>query len=428
MTTSLILTKDLIDSDLAPGRYRDGGNLFLRVSKSGGKSWSFVWKDNGTVNEVGLGSYTGRGGIAVNLKQARMAADRIRVKIYDGINPLAERKDARATAKVAKLAKQYTFEVLMQEKVASLKASEGWKVKDGICEQEVEWTRSLTSHAGKLLKLPMTKVDTAVVVDVLKAIWKDKAETAERVRYRIEKIWDLGKAKGLCSGDNPARYDGHIEEHCGKRPTKKKKGERGDKSHAAMPDAELVSFFAKLIAQKGNAAQSLAFLMLTAVRTDEARLAQWSEIDLEAGVWTIPADRMKAGREHKVPLSTEALALLTAMPRVEGNDYVFFGNEAGKPLGATALADKLCKPEAKGGFNYRGVATVHGMRSCFADWISEETSTDAETREHCLAHVLDATVEAYRRKTAVEKRRKVMQAWANHLSGKGGASVVSLAA
>lgn len=397
-----------------PGRYAAGRNLYLNVTATGAKSWVFLWMLNGKQRELGLGSYTGAGSaISLTLPQARLAADRTRIQLADGIDPIAAKVQAKAAT--------VTFAELMVDTIRNLKGNDkdGWKVVNGVCEQEAEWTRSLTTHAASLMAKPAGRIGDAEVVAVLKPIWNTIPVTAERVRFRIEKIMAVAISRKVYSGENPARYSGHIENLVGKRSSKK-----AQDNHAALPYGDIPAFMAKVLPLKGTASKGLAFTILTATRTDEARLARWTEIDLDKGLWTIPAERMKAGVEHIVPLSTAALALLASLPRLVGNDFVFTGQKEGTSVGPTAFSDKLTDPVKKGGLGLKGVATVHGMRSSFSDWVGDQTTFAKEDREFCLAHGLDAVEGAYRRATAVEKRRAIMQAWANYCEGRS--SVVAL--
>lgn len=393
----------------APGRYADARNLYLNVSPTGAKSWVFLWQANGTQRELGLGSFTGAGSTtSLSLTQARLAADAVRVQIAAGIDPIAAKKQAKLAS--------VTFAELLDEKLATL--SKDWEVG-----QEKEWRGSLALHAGKLVKMQAGRITREDVLSVLKPIWVAKGPTAERVRYRIEKVLDLAIAKGAHPGPNPAVYAGYLAEHLGKKASKAKAD-----SHAALPYDELPGFMATLLPLKGTAAKGLAFTILTATRTDEARLARWSEIDLDKGLWTIPAERMKAKVEHIVPLSTAAINLLRSVPRVVGNDHVFAGKIEGSAVGSTAFSDKLTDPVKKGGFGLMGKATVHGFRSTFSDWVGDKTSFAKEDREFCLAHGLDPVEGAYRRATAVEKRRKIMQAWANYCEGRSNVADIRRAA
>jgi len=402
------LTAKQIASITKPGRHSDGRNLYLNVTPTGAKSWLFMWKADGRRIEMGLGSATGAGAaFSLSLPQARLKADAARMMLAAGINPL----EAKIAAKVSTL----TFAQVMEMKISTLKAD--WKVSaDGTCLNEIEWRASLTKHAAALLPMQVGRISTAEVYAVLKPIWPTIRVTAERVRYRIEQVLELAAAKGLRAGmENAATYKGYLAEHLGK----KRAGKAAH--HAALAYAKVPAFMARLLAHKGMAARALAFLTLTAVRTDEARLMKRAEVDLATGLWTIPAERMKAGVEHIVPLSSAALAVLAALPEVIGNDYMFPGAKAGAPLGATALSDKL---EEMG---LKGEATVHGMRSAFRDWCGDKLrGFESADFEACLAHGLDATEGAYRRQTAVEKRAEIMQAWANYTEGRD--NVVRLAA
>lgn len=398
----------------APGRYADARNLYLNVSPTGAKSWVFLWQANGRQRELGLGSFTGAGSTtSLSLTQARLAADAVRVQIAAGIDPIAFKQQARLAS--------VTFGELLDEKLATL--SKDWKAKGESIEQETEWRRSLNLHAAKLIKQQAGRITREDVLAVLKPIWVAKGPTAERVRYRIEKVLDLAIAKGAHPGPNPATFAGFLAEHLGKKASKAKAD-----SHAALPYDEMPGFMAKLLPLKGTASKGLAFTILTATRTDEARLARWPEIDLDKGLWVIPADRMKAGVEHIVPLSTAAIELLRSIPRLVGNDHVFTGKIEGSAVGPTAFSDKLTDPAKKGGLGLKGKATVHGMRSTFSDWVGDCTTFAKEDREFCLAHGLDAVEGAYRRATAVEKRRAIMQAWANYCEGKAGDNLVRIAA
>jgi len=407
------LTSSIVSAaNLQPGLHGDGRNLYLTVSPTGARSWVFIWKQNGKRRELGLGSATGAGAaVAVSLKDARLAADRVRIQLADGIDPIA----VKAKAKVAAT----TFEQLMLEKIATLQIAKGWKVgENGRCQQADQWEASLRQHAAKLLNQPIATLGDKEVFAVLKPIWATITETADRVRDRIEKVFELAIAKDIYSGQNPARYKGHVEIHVGHRPATKAAAEE---HHAALAYDAAPAYLQHLLTLKGNAAKALAFVMLTAARSNEVRSMRRSEVNFETGVWTVPASRMKAGVEHIVPLSTTALELLRSMPEVVGNEFMFPGS-GDKSLGPTALRDKLLeKFKAE-------EATVHGMRSCFRDWVNVETHFAAQDAEACLAHSLDKVERAYARKAAVEKRRAILQAWANHLQGKSNVAKLATAA
>lgn len=409
---AILLAKALKSDKPAAGRYADGRNLYLSVSQTGAKSWVFLYSAAGRAREIGLGSATGAGSTtSLTLKQARLAADKVRCEIAAGIDPVA----AKVQAKVQAQKGMITFADLLAETVAILKGTGagGWKTVNGVCAQEIEWNASLTKHAGALLPKLVNRIDDDAVLSVLKPIWVTIPTTAERIRYRVEKVMEVALARGIATGKNPARYDGHIEHHVGKRPTSKDKV-----GHVQMHFDAIPAFMAKLLPLKGNASRGLAFTVLTAVRTDEAREARWSEIDLDKALWVIPAERMKADVPHVVPLSTAALALLRLVPRLVGNDYVFTGQKDGSVVGPTAFSDKLTDAPAKGGMGLKGEATVHGFRKTFRNWAGETLrGYTTQDFEFCLAHRLDAVEGAYRTMTAVETRREIMQKWADYCAG-----------
>jgi integrase len=389
------LTVKQIASITKPGRHSDGRNLYLNVTATGAKSWLFMYKiGNGKRRELGLGSATGNGAaFHLTLTQARLAADAVRAQLARGECPLENKVAAKVSA--------VTFGELLEE---LLENETAWKVVDGVSQQAGEWRASLTKHAGKLLPMRAADVTTDVVVSVLKPIWKAIPTTAERIRFRIERV--MAKSIARTGEANPARYDGHIEVLVGKRPSTK-----GQENHAALSFDAIPALIATLLRSTGIAAQALAFVILTAVRTDEARLMRVSEVDFATGLWTIPAERMKAGVQHIVPLSPLALSIVRSC-MVEGSDFVFNGKNGA--LGATALNDKLTDPSKKGGLGFKGVATVHGMRGTFRTWASKQGYSD-KACEMCLAHAFGTkTQRAYDHDDTVEQRTVIMQAWADY--------------
>lgn len=407
---------------LKAGRHADGNNLYLNVSPSGAMSWLFMYVQDGRRRELGLGSFTGKGAaFRLTLKDARAKADEIRVALRRGVDPLADRRAAKLSSVL--------FSALLDDVIAgNIGGEDGWKVKDGVCGQEIEWRDSLNRHASKLLAMQVAKVTADDVVAVLKPIWKTIPTTAERIRFRIEKVMALAISKGVYTGQNPARYDGHIENLVGKRLSTK-----GQKKQPSLHFSKVPEFMTKL-GRRGNAALAVAFTTLTAVRTDEARLARWSEIDFDAKLWVIPAERMKVqtvndrGGDHVVPLSDAALDVLKALPRVEGNDYLFPGQKDGQPLGETSLNDKITKPAAKGGLNLIGEATMHGMRASFRTWASDR-GFNADAAELCLAHVIGTkTTRAYNRDEMLEQRAKLLQAWGDYCTGVSNVVALQVAA
>lgn len=383
----------------APGAYRHGNNLRLIVGKTGSKSWVLRFRSSGVV-QMGLGSAT-----TLSADRARRMANKLLGMVAEGTDPRIERRRAKHGD---------TFQQVLDRLLAS--KSTAWKGD----LQQAQWRASLRDHAGKLLPMRVTQITVDHVLSVLHPIWG--SETAARVQDRIEKVLAAAKSERLIL-DNVAQWKGNLQNLLTAKPAKKK---AADEHHAALPYADLPALVLRLLACAGNGAKALLFCILTATRTDETRLARKSEIDRAAKLWTIPAERMKAGVQHIVPLSDQAMQIVDALWDQPG-DLLFTGKD-GKALGATALADKLCKGSDKGGLGFKGIATVHGMRSAFSDFIGDMTSFDAETREHCLAHQLDAVEGSYRRASAVAKRRAAMQVWANYCFGISKVVTLQLAA
>lgn len=410
-------------TSLKAGRHSDGRNLYLNVSPTGAMSWVFMWNQNGVRRETGLGSFTGNGAaFRVGLEEARIKADEVRLQLFRGLDPIAAKK-------VLVLAGT-TFRQLLAEVIENEKSQ--WKAQpDGSYENEDEWNRSLGLHAAKLLDKPVAKIDEPMVLAVLKPIWKEIPVTADRIRYRIKKVIDLAQKKGIYTGENPASSKPHIDALLGKAKKQAKQ------KQPSMPFMQVPAFMAALRKQPGVAAKATQFTTLTAVRTDEARLAQWQEIDLDAGLWIVPAARMKVltendrGGDHVVPLSTAAIAVLRQMLdiRQPNSPFVFPGQIAGQPLGETALNDKITKPKAKGGMNLKGIATMHGMRASFRTFAAEK-NLNRDAAELCLAHKIgkDDTERSYNRAEMLEERTKIMQAWADHCDGKSNVVHLQVAA
>jgi integrase len=385
------LTDSKIRTLTKAGIYGDGDGLYLRVQPSGRRSWVFIWKRFGTRREIGLGSYDA-GTRRVSLATARVKAEEAREIVGAGGDPktdMAERKAAVAVVTFGKVADEY---------IETMKAK--WRGKATLAG----WQRFAKSYVNSIRNVPVDKLSTDDVVRVLRPIWHGKIETATKVRERIKIVLDHAKARGLRCGDNPAEWKGHLDQIL---PAHSKLS-RGH--HAAMPYSDVPAFLPRLRAIGGVGARCLEFVVLTAVRSGEARGAKWAEVDLEAKVWTIPAERMKSEKEHRVPLPGRALAILREMKAVAVNDLVFPGQRDKRPLSDMTLA-KALKTAGAGEF------TVHGFRSCFRDWAAEETNFQREVAEAALAHAVgDAVERAYRRGDALEKRRKLMEAWAGYCS------------
>ena len=274
---------------------------------------------------------------------------------------------------------------------------------------------TLTTYCETIRQVPVDKVDTEGVLSVLKPIWNRAPETASRLRGRIEAVLDAAKAKGHIGRNeaNPAQWRGHLDKLL-PRPSKLTRGH-----HAAMPYADVPAFIAEIRRREATAAYALEFCILTAARSSETMKARWQEIDLEAKIWALPAERMKAGREHRVPLSTRAVAILVKMKEAAEGEFVFPGRKRERPLSNMALEMFLRRLQSK--------YTTHGFRSSFRDWAGNETTFPRELAEHSLAHAIgDKAEQAYRRSDALARRRELMDAWAHYCEGEAGANVVAL--
>jgi integrase len=365
-----------------PGKYSDGGNLYLIVSHTGSRKWMlrFTWR--GRAKEMGLGSAS-----SVTLADAREKAAVSRRKIAEGLNPIDERKRDKGIP---------TFAAMADEVREAL--SSGFRNE----KHKAQWKSTLATHAARLGAKPVDTIDTSDVLTVLKPIWTTKAETASRVRGRIEKVLDAAKARGFREGENPARWRGHLD-HLLPRPSKLARGH-----HAAMPYEEIAEFITKLQKRDASAARALELCILTAARSGEILGMRWSEIDPVKNIWTVPANRMKAGREHRVPLSPRAVAILRELEELKEGEFVFPGQARGKPLSSMAMEMVLRRMNIQD-------ATVHGFRSSFRDWAGNVSSFPREVVETALAHVIgDKAEQAYRRSDALEKRRCLMDAWATY--------------
>lgn len=366
------------------GRYADGGGLYLVVSHTGSRKWVFRFRWKGKLSDMGLGSAS-----VVPLGRARERAAEARLKIAEGTNPLAEKRAARAIP---------TFGAFADDLVSSVQSQ--WR--NAKHRQQVRST--LERDAASLRPLALDQIDTAKVLETLRPIWSVKSETATRVRARIEWVLDAAKAKGYRSGENPARWKGHLDQLLPK-PSRLTRGH-----HAALPFAEVPRFISELHARPATSALALEFTILTASRSGEVRGAVWREIDLANAVWTVPSTRMKAGREHRVPLSSRALAILADMAKLADNDpdaFVFPGPKGSR----TSLSDAAFSALLKRMGRSEGI-TPHGFRSSFRDWAGETTTFPRDIAEMCLAHAVgDMTERAYRRGDALARRRELMKAW-----------------
>ncbi|HME25230.1 MAG TPA: integrase arm-type DNA-binding domain-containing protein [Acetobacteraceae bacterium] len=391
-----------------PGTYGDGSGLYLQVRMPGkpqqpegpdkrerpNRSWLYRFKLHGKAHLMGLGTVDD-----VSLAEARDVAAAARKLVRQGINPIDQRRAARAeSAAQAGL----TFAQVAGAYIAAHERS--WRN----VKHRQQWRNTLDTYANPILgKLPVAQVDVGAVMRVLEPLWGAKTETASRLRGRIEAVLDYATARGWRSGDNPARWRGHLDNLL-PAPSKIAKVEH----HAALPWREIGTFMATLAKEEGVSALALRFTILTAARTGEVIGARWTEIDMQAATWTVPPSRMKAAREHRVPLSDPAMKLLRAKLRTsaKADGFVFPGGKAGKPLSSMALLMLLRRME-------RGDLTAHGFRSTFRDWCAEATNYPREVAEAALAHTLhDKTEAAYQRGDLMEKRRRLMGDWASYCS------------
>ncbi|MHC2584189.1 tyrosine-type recombinase/integrase [Bradyrhizobium diazoefficiens] len=370
------------------GKYSDGGNLYLIVSETGARKWvlRFTWR--GRAKEMGLGSAD-----SVPLADAREKAASARRQIARGLNPIEERKRTGGIP---------TFGEMADDVREALSA--GFRNE----KHKAQWKSTLETYAAPLRAKPVDTITTDDVLAVLKPIWTGKAETASRVRGRIEKVLDAAKAKGYRDGENPARWRGHLD-HLLPKPSKLARGH-----HLAMPYEKVATFVADLREREATAALALELCILTAARSGEVLGMQWSEIDLDKKVWTVPAERMKAGREHRVPLSSRVVAILRQLEKLKAGNFVFPGQSRNKPLSNMAMEMMLRRMKIED-------ATVHGFRSTFRDWAGNVTTFPREVTETALSHVIgDKAEQAYRRSDALEKRRKLMEAWAAYCEPRRG--------
>jgi integrase len=386
-----------------PGRYGDGNGLYLFVRSVDARFWVFRYTPRGgKMREMGLGR-AGDDRAAVSLASARDKAAELHKLVRAGIDPLAKREADEAAAKAAAqdaAARAHTFRQAAKKFIEAHEA--GWKNE----KHQDQWRNTLATYAYTHMgDIPVADVSTTHVLAVLEPIWRTKPETATRVRGRIEKVLDYAKAMGWRSGENPAAWKGHLALTL---PARSKVAKV--QHHAALPWPEIAAFMVQLREQAGTSARALEFAILTAARSGEVLGARWNELDMAAKLWTVPAERMKAGREHRVPLSTAALAVLKEMSALRIDEapaaFVFPGGKGSRPLSNMALSMTLRRMK-------HGDITPHGFRSCFRDWAGEATNTPREVAEAALAHTLESKTEAaYARGDLFEKRRRLMDAWA----------------
>jgi integrase len=385
-----LLTARTIETAKNPGRYSDGNGLYLVVRQGGSKQWVFLYRREGKLKEMGLGS-PAKG---VTLAMARGLRDDARSVMARGADPLEARRSSEQSVVPAFGA--YALGLVE-------------RIEGGFSnpKHRQQWRNTLETYCRPIWALPVDRVDTAGVLSCLTPIWSVKAETASRVRGRIERVLNAAKAEGLRSGENPAAWRGHLDATLPK-PQKLTRGH-----HAALAYADMPSFMSDLRSRPALAALALELAVLTATRTSEVLSARWAEFDHDAGVWTIPAARMKAKKEHRVALSSRALEILKDLSGAQTSEFVFPGQKQGKPLSNMAMLMLLER------MGRRGAITAHGFRSTFSDWASEVSPYSSELRETALAHTIGNKAEAaYRRGDALEKRRAMMEAWASYIEPK----------
>lgn len=390
-----------------PGRHADGGNLYLSVSREGWRRWTFLYRERGTgrLREMGLGPAIGPKRAGLSLADARRKAAQARHLLYTGTDPLGDKKSAKEAAELARRQAR-TFGEFADQFIDSI--ASGFKSAVHLAQ----WKSTLAQYAGALRPMAVKDIKTDDVLSVIRPIWDTKQETASRVRQRIERILDAAKAQGLRSGDNPAAWRGNLKELMANAKASKRT------HHAAVPYDDMPAFMSDLRKRNSISALALEFTILCAARTSETIGADWTEFDLVKRLWIVPGERMKAGVQHQVPLSDRACDLLGSLiaPGTKPTGFVFAGQKPNTALSNMAMLECLRDLLGLG-------TTVHGFRSTFRDWAGDRTHFPRDIAEAALAHVLrDKTEAAYRRSTALERRRQLMMEWSQFLAGHSGAS------
>jgi integrase len=417
MTSKRLTTLEI--KNAKEGMHADGDGLYLRVQPGGAKSWIFRFQLRGKRREMGIGTLDVKGA-----QVARAEAAALSVQVKTGIDPIDARKNREQQEKIDATSTSITFDEAAKQYIQDNKA--GWKN----VKHADQWSNTLTRYASPVFgKRHVSEIDLNMVLEVLKPIWETKTETATRVRGRIESILDWATVHGYRSGSNPARWKGNLEHLMKSRMDMAGAGNKKAKvrHHPALPYTQMKAFIGALRALPGSGARALEFGILTATRSGEVRGALWSEIDIDEKKWVIPANRMKAKRDHSIPLSEPALALLADIDRSEKIDLVFVGergsklSERGKkPISDMTVAAVIRRMNKHGAkwIDPKSSATVvpHGFRSTFRDWAAEKTSFANQVVEMALAHTVENKVEAaYRRGDMFEKRRELMDEWATYI-------------
>jgi integrase len=390
-------------NDNTPGKYHDGGGLSLIVKSPTSRSWILRYSLVGRAREMGLGKYPD-----IGLAAARELAEKARELKEKRTDPLEQREADEAAKEAAKAAKRLeearrvTFKEAAERYIDAHR--DGWHS----AKHAAQWGRTLAQYAYPIVgDLPVQAIDDGLVIKMLEPIWKEKTETASRLRGRIESVLNWATFKKYRTGENPARWRGHLENQFDVR-SKVQRVEH----HAALPYAELPTLITQLRQHQNKATLAMEFTILTVARSGETLGAKWGEINLTEKMWIVPAERMKAKREHRVPLCVRALTILEQVKvgNCEPNAHVFSGRR-GKPLGAVSMRQALQRMGRKD-------VTVHGFRSTFRDWCAEQTSYPSEVAEMALAHAVSGKVEAaYRRGDMFEKRRQLAEDWCRHCAG-----------
>ena len=380
-----------------PGKHEDGGGLRLVVSKGGAKKWVLRFTLKSKRREMGLGSFPGTG-----LAEARRKAENYRKLAKEGTDPIHAREletQQQSTPTFTNCAARY---------IQSHRRS--WRN----AKHARQWVSTLKTYARPVIgEMPVDEIDTHQILNILSPIWIAKTETAKRVQGRIENVLDFASAHKYRDEANPARWRGHLDKLLPK-PSKVQKVTH----HPAMPYEQVAAFMGAVQDYNSVSSKALQLLILTATRTSEVLNAEWHEIDLVNATWTIPAKRMKASREHRIPLSHQALALITTLPSVKGNSFVFPGMKPSRPLSNMSLL-QFMRGLGYGPSGDKGNYVPHGFRSSFRDWTGEVTSYPRDVAEMALAHAIENKVEAaYRRGDLFEKRRAMMQEWADYITKK----------
>jgi integrase len=379
-----------------PGRHADGNGLYLNVRPGLSRQWLFRFRWQGDLREMSLGAYP-----TISLKAARDLAIDAKRLVAGGVNPLAAKREAKTKASAIPKFGDYALALLD-------------RIEGGFrsIKHRRQWRQSLEDYCKPIWATPLNKVDTAGVLSCLAPIWQSKPIVATRLRGRIERVLNAARAEKFRAGENPAAWKGHLDATLPKI-TKLKRGH-----HPALAYAYISSFLSHLRGGEAQAGLALEFLILTATRTNETLGMRWSEVDTTAALWTIPAERTKAKKVHRVPLSVRALSIVQALGETRASEFVFPGRLRGKSLSSSAFLMLLRRVG-------RTDITAHGFRSAFRDWAGNETHFPRDVAEAALGHAVgDSTELAYRRGDALEKRRAMMEAWAQWCEPKAGSNVV----